>query len=371
MFHTLWDRASPIGLDIGTYTVKAVQLNSARSEVLEAAEVDVPHLPNDLQAAESILAQCIQDLLKRGRFRGRQVVMALGFDEITVQSIRVSPVPGRSITDVVLEEARSRANQELDDVEVRFLPAGIVQQGELQRQEMVLIVAKRGAIDRKLRIAEQAKLVPVAIDAEPLALARAAGRQYRRQSDQSQTMMFVHIGSRATLVVTVRNERLLFAKYFPLGGREFDLTIARQFHIPEDSAKALRRSYGDRRAGNRDPEVVTTVRDTLRPVWNRWLDELSRCFRYCNVTFRGEPPERIVLSGGEATAELQELVSRFFEIPVEILDCFRAIKCASRIAESALWDIALGLALHSGRPQRESLDKVTVEEPSRVSHEVR
>lgn len=362
MFQTLWDRASPIGLDIGTCTIKAVQLNGTRNEVLEVAEVDVPRLPSDQQAAESILAQCIQDLLKRGRFRGRRVVLGLGFDEITVQSIRVSPLPGKSIADVVLEEARNRANLELDDVEVRFLPAGVVQQGELQRQELVLIVAKRAAIERKLRIAEQAKLLPVAIDAEPLALVRAAARQYRRQSDRKQTMMFVHIGNRATLVVTVRNERLLFAKYFPLGGREFDLTMARQFHIPEDSARSLRRSYGERRAGHRDPEVVATVRDTLRPVWNRWLDELSRCFRYCNVTFRGEPAERIVLSGGEATAELQELVSRFFEIPVDILDCFRAIKYSSRIGESAGWDIALGLSLHSGRPQRESRDKVSTEE---------
>ncbi|WP_347245243.1 pilus assembly protein PilM [Thermogutta sp.] len=364
MLRRLWDRPSPIGLDIGTCTIKAIQLDSGRNEVLELAEVDVPRLPNDPQVAESIIAQCIQDLLKRRRFWGRRVALALGFDEITVQSIRVSPLPGKNIGDVVLEEARSRTNLELNDVEIRFLPAGIVQQGELQRQEMVLIVAKRTAIERKLRIAQQARVIPVAIDAEPLALVRAAGRQYRRQSDQNQTMMFVHIGSRATLVVTVRNERLLFAKYFSLGGREFDLTLARQFHIPEDSARALRRSYGDRRVAQRDPEVVATVQDTLRPVWNRWLEELSRCFRYCNVTFRGEPAEKIVLSGGEAAPELQDVVSRFFEIPVDLLDCFRGIKCTSRIVDSAVWDIALGLALHSGRAQRESRDTVSVEEPS-------
>jgi Tfp pilus assembly PilM family ATPase len=83
----LWDRPSPIGLDIGTCTIKAIQLDSGRNEVLELAEVDVPRLPNDPQVAESIIAQCIQDLLKRRRFWGRRVALALGFDEIDRKSV--------------------------------------------------------------------------------------------------------------------------------------------------------------------------------------------------------------------------------------------------------------------------------------------
>lgn len=345
-----WERVSPIAVDIGSSSIKAVQLTADRREVVEAAECQLPALTESAEDSDGLLAEALRDLLREHRFRGTRAVMALGFEELIVQNIRISPVPGKSLSQIVLEEAKSRANVDFNDSEIRFLEAGTVQQGEMQRQEVVLMAARNSAVARRLRLAELARLTLVAVDAEPLALVRVGIRQYRRQTDQNQTMMFVHVGARSTLVVTVRNERPLFAKYLAIAGRDFDQALARQFQFPLDSARSLRRTYGDRRKAERDPDVVTAVRDCLRPIWNRWLEEISRCVRYCNVTFRGQPLEKIVISGGEATAELKEQMSAFFDVPVEILDCFRAIACPAHVARSPLWDVALGLALHSGRP---------------------
>lgn len=345
-----WERVGPIAIDIGSSSIKAVQLTADRSEIVEAAESQLPISAEASDERDALVAEALRDLLKQHRFRGTRAVMALGFEELIVQNIRISPIPGKPLSQIVFEEAKSRANVDFNESEVRFLEAGIVQQGEMQRQEVVLMAARNSGVMRRLRLAELARLTLIAVDAEPLALVRAGIRQYRRQTDQNQTMMFVHVGVRSTLVVTVRNERPLFAKYLPIAGRDFDQALARQFEFPIDSARSLRRTYGDRRKAERDPDVVAAVQDCLRPVWSRWLEELSRCVRYCNVTFRGQPLEKIVISGGEATGELKEQMTAFFDVPVEILDCFRAITCPPHVVRSPVWDIALGLAFHSGKP---------------------
>jgi len=344
---SVFQHFSPIGLDIRDRSLRAIQLNGDRSAVVHAIEMEIEGPDDTSSDSTAKVAGTIRTVLREKGFRGWNAVLAVGHPDLLVQNIRVNDSPERSLTNSVLDEVISRTSLNPETVEIRCLDVGPVQQGETQRREVLLLTCRKAAVTERTEIANMAGIRLLALDAEPAALARAVLRQYRRQTDQSQTMLIVRIGQRNTLVLIIRGDHPLFAKYLPFGGHDLDQALVQQLQIPLESAMILRQGYGERRREQRDPEIVQTVQDCLQPLWDSWLEEIAKCARYYQVTFRGQPIERVVMSGSEVTSELQERLERFFDLPVEILDPFRAIHCQRQINMTPDWDIAVGLALYS------------------------
>ncbi|HOP76764.1 MAG TPA: pilus assembly protein PilM [Thermogutta sp.] len=344
---SVFRRLSPIGMDIGHRRVRAVQLNGDRSAVVRAMEMEITASEADDSDRSALIAKIIREVLREGRFQCRNVVFAMSHPDLSVQNIRINDAPEKPLTESVLEEVAARANINQENVEIRCIDAGLVQQGEIQRREVVLLTCRKTAISERIQIANQAGIRLVGLDAEPAALARAVLQQYRRQSDRTQTMLLIRMGAEHTLVMILRGDQPLFAKYLNFGGHDLDQALVRQFQIPIESALVLRQGYGERRRDHRDPEVVRTVEECLEPLWNSWLEEIARCARYYQVTFRGQPIERVILAGSEATPELREKLESFLDLPTEVLDPFRAIRCHETVDAARDWDLAIGLALYS------------------------
>jgi len=157
--------------------------------------------------------------------------------------------------------------------------------------------------------------------------------------------MFLHLGHSGTAVFVAQGEELVFVKHLELGGRHLDEAVARQLEMSAADAWALRRHNGDRRADQQDPEVARSVSESCRPVLERLLHEVSLCVRYHNVTFRGQPLQRIVLAGGEATPGIAETVSARLSLKCELGDPLRAFESVDLPGRRSQWDLALGLAL--------------------------
>jgi type IV pilus assembly protein PilM len=113
--------------------------------------------------------------------------------------------------------------------------------------------------------------------------------------------------------------------------------------LPE--AVALRRHSGDRRADMQDPEIARSLGQATRPILERLAAELAMCVRYHSVTFRGQQIARLVLGGGEATAQLLETLGRHLELPCELSDPFRSFPTVPNLGRKGQWDVAAGLAM--------------------------
>lgn len=337
---------SPIGVDIGSRSVKLLQLDAERRRVTEAARWDL----GDAEAAgpEEHDAEVIKALARarEGReFRGREAVFCLGAGSLFVQNIRVPHATGSELTRIVCGEAASRVPFAKEEAEVRYLEAADVRQGEALRREVILLACHRPVIERIIRVAESAGLRPVAIDVEPSALLRCYTRQFRRDEDQEQRVVFVNLGASSTVVVIAQGPLAMFVKYIDVGGWQLDQAVARHLKMSLADAAALRRHNGDRRADQRDPEVTRSIAESIRPVVERLTNELSMCIRYYSVTFRGQPLARVVVGGGEASESLAETLSARLGIPCELGDPLRSYEKHGSWGRVGQWDVAAGLAL--------------------------
>ena len=110
-------------------------------------------------------------------------------------------------------------------------------------------------------------------------------------------------------------------------------------------ASALRRHNGDRRSDRQDSEIARSVSEATRPLVERLANELSKCVRYHSVTFRGSPLTRLVLSGGEATQQLLDLLSKRLGLQADLSDSLRMYPTRASNSRQGQWDVAIGLAL--------------------------
>ena len=339
-------RPSPIGVDIGSRSVKLLQLGADRSAVREAARWDLPpEEAGDPDRRDEQIVEAIRRAREGRNFRGRKAVFCLGAGHLFVQNIRVAQAAGDELRKIVHFEVAGRLPFSSEEAEIQYLEAADVRQGDTVRREVIVLACRRAVVERILAQAEKSGLTPVAVDVEPAALLRCYSRQFRRDYDQRRRIMFVNVGASTTTVVIARGPQAMFVKYLDLGGRHLDEAVARYLKMAPSDATALRRHNGDRRADQRDPEVTRTIDESLRPVLDRLANELSLCLRYYSVTFRGQPLSQIVLGGGEATQSLVDWLAARLDVPCDLGDPLRIYEKTSPPGRIGQWDVAAGLAL--------------------------
>lgn len=345
-------RCGPIGVDIGSRSVKLLQFDAARQQVRQAARWDLSHDRETTpgQAADADRRdQEIIDAIRRARegreFRGRRAVFCLGCDNLFVQNIRVPQAAGEELDKIVHHEAAGRLPFSSEEAEIRYLDAADVRQADTVRREVILLACHRPQIERIISLAERAALVPVAIDVEPAALLRCYRSQFRRDDDQQRRMMFANVGASNTAVVIARGPDAMFVKYVDTGGNHLDEAVAGNLKMRLPDAAALRRHNGDRRADQRDPEISRSIAESVRPVLDRLANELALCLRYYSVTFRGQPLSQIVLGGGEASQSLADWLGRRLDLQCQLGSPLRTYTQSPPAGRDTQWDVAAGLAL--------------------------
>jgi len=339
-------RYGPIGVDIGSRSVKLLQLSGDRCRLHEAAQWDLPLAEgHDSSQRDQQIVEAIRHVREGRNFRGREAVFCLGARELFVQNIRVAQANGDDLHRIVHYEAAGRLPFSKEEAEIRYLEAADVRQGDTIRREVILLACHRPAIKRILSVAARTGLTPLAIDAEPVALLRCYARQFRRDDDQQRRLMFVNLGASTTKVVIARAADAMFVKYLDLGGQHFDEAVAGYLKMPLADAAALRRHNGDRRVEQRDPEITRSINEAVRPMLDRLANELSLCLRYYSVTFRGQPLKQIMLGGGEANEALAEWIAARVDLPCEVADPLRPYEKTTLGGRLGQWDVAAGLAL--------------------------
>jgi len=351
----LQSKALPIGIDIGRQTIKAIQLQRSGSglRVVARARGLLPEtLPDDTEAREEVIIDVLKQMMGKARFRGRQVVVCLGGDELFVQNVRIPKIPDAELENVVRWEAEERVPFDGASAEIRHMMAGEVRQGDEVRNEVILLATQPAHIQQKIRMMEAARLQPQAIDAHPCAAFRWFANMLRRESDAEQVHLFVDIGAVSTKMIVASGPTIIFVKDIAIGGRSFTTAVARKLDLESDEAYRLRRRVmartGDCPTEEEDPEVTRAVFDAVRPVMEDLGREIALCARYCSVTFRGRKADAAYLFGGEARPTIVPMLEDALEVPVQIAEPGSGLRDGGADSPDAPlsgdWIVALGLS---------------------------
>ena len=173
--------------------------------------------------------------------------------------------------------------------EIRFISAGNIRQGDEIKNEIILFAIDKESLKEHIEMLEQAGVTPVAIDTVPCALFRSLQRSLRRTADQEKANVFVDVGSSHTTVIIGKAGEIIFAKQIDIAGEQINRQIASRLGIGLDEAVHLRSKLrNEAEAGEIEPAMRQIVIDSMNSVIDELAREISLCFRYYAVTFRGQ-----------------------------------------------------------------------------------
>jgi type IV pilus assembly protein PilM len=361
-------RQLPIGLDIGTATLRMLQLGGGERDLrlVDAARVAIPaEVREDAKARRMFVVESVRHLLKERRFRGREVVMGLGMNELAVRNVRMPKMADAELAEAIGWEAQNKFPFDTATAVVQHVRAGEVRQGDQVLDEIILLAVPRATVEHRVELANEAGLDIVSLDAGPAAAFRGFDRFLRRREDEAVISVFVDLGMQTTVIIT-RGRDIVFVKSIPIGGAVFNRAVAESLELGTTEAEALRRrlcrrglarkSEGEEADESDEPEapdrVARAVADAMRPHLEDLADEIGLCLRYYGVTFRGERPESVVFCGGEAhNASIPAALGQRLAMEAKIGDPLRNVRvdqadtAVDRRGIRAEWATAAGMSL--------------------------
>lgn len=358
----------PIGLDIGHGWIKMVQLvRNDRISVVSAEKSRAEKELTDPSQSREHTISSIKEMLARGSFEGREVVSALAYDKLNVTSLRLPQMTDGQTEKAVRNEAKERFGLDSEDDVITYLPVGQVKHEEDVKNELVVFAANGDVVREHIEILEQAGLTPVGLDPIPCALFRSFDRAFRREEDWQETLVFVDVGRCGATVVFGRGGEIAFIKEIPIGTQQFDAEISDKLGVTPAEAQLLRSGLGaERKAAKTKPgtgggTAVQTqldastrqvIVDAVGAVSQELAREISLCFRYYTVTFRGKRVKRTIFAGGGAYENiLLNVMRRQLTVEVQIAEPFRDFDLTKFNFENdkrgslCEWAVAVGLAL--------------------------
>ena len=237
--------------------------------------------------------------------------------------------------------------------EIRFISAGNIHQGSEVKNEIIIFAIDKESLKEHIEMLEQAGVTLVAIDTVPCALFRSLHRSLRRTADQEKANVFVDVGSSHTTVIIGRAGEIVFAKQINIAGEQINRQVASGLGIGLDEAVHLRSKLRDRTCAYEiEPAMLQIVIDSMHSVIDELAREISLCFQYYAVTFRGQRPSQIVFAGGEAYEQtLIDALKRHLGVEIEVTQPLRGFDLSKvefptdKKGMLCEWAVATGLCL--------------------------
>ena len=344
------EKPLPLGLQFGPNSVTVAQLRNRGGELnLSAFAQSTFSSTNDESEDESDKqkAELIRHLVRQSNFKGRRAVCCLGMEDLFVQNVRLPKLSKEETEKVIYWEAAERLPYPIEEAEIRHWLAAEVRQGDDSKQELILMSCKKSVIERRVRLMENAGLIPTGIDVEPCAILR--GLSPLTKDSETSRRICMNLGERATTVIIESGDHIQFLKNIDGGGEHLNQAIADQLQLGLAEAAELRARVTNAKSLDADDEVHRCVIDAIRDPLEAISDEMERCLRYYKVTFREQLPEEIIITGAEAALWLIDFISERLGIPCKLGNPMEQLECKSSVSpipeKPWQWITALGLSL--------------------------
>jgi len=342
----------PIGVDLGSSTVKMAQLRTSGGDV-ELLAVGLAEVPppcrEDFSQRLSFFSDSIRSIRKANAFRGRECVLSLPADAIFLHQLKLLKLP----PDRIDEALENELPYPTEDVVISYEIVSDIHDSAKAKQEIIVAAVAQATLDAYLDMANRAKLDVVGVDIEAYAIADCFAGQFRRTSSSTGAVLFVDIGAASTQVVFAENSEVVFARNLTMGCEQLDKVVAEALDIPVKEASAMRRDTRQAEIKGLTEDLHGALDSALDPLTN----ELAQCLRYHEATFRNGSIQKAVFSGGGAyDVNVCRAIAKRLNLRAQIGDPLAHVDCANgtdlagvidRHEPKPDWAVAIGLSLRA------------------------
>jgi len=338
IFSKLYGDNEVIGLDIGSHTIKVVQLQEERAGLVLRKAGSRPTPPGATKGGvvtdPEAVAQTISSLLGALEIQATQAVSGVAGPTVVVRQVQMPYMSERQLRKSIQWEARSYISFPVEDSVLEFQVLGTKDGGQL---DVMLVATPRDMVDTRVETLERAGLEPIAIELEPFATVRSLIEFNGSSAFEHETVALVDSGASFSEINIVKHRRFVLTRTIPIAGNSMTDAIASALAMDNDKANALKETAmqvvcGEEERATLDPFAQQASR-AVEPLLDELVREIRRSLAYYDYQQQtpaedeeqGRTPgvNRIILSGG--TAKLAGLGAYFqaqLGVPVELANAF-------------------------------------------------
>jgi type IV pilus assembly protein PilM len=335
-------RHYPIGLDIGSTSVRAVEITRGREGPSVTRFGSVPLPPGVVQGGviqdTAAVTAAIKQLWAAARFKNRSVALGVTNPQIVVRQMSVINMPAKELRESLPFQVRDSLPLPVERSLLDFYPTGAGETDETISG--LLIAAPKEAVITAVQAVERAGLHVALVDLASFALLRAASRLDRRVE------AIVDIGAQITSVIVHDDGDPLIVRTVPRGSAEITEKLATTLKIDVLEAEALKCRTGVLEdADEGSVRAAEVIREAVRPLVN----EIRSSFAYLNTGERQTRVARLLISGGGALLPgLIELLANQLNVATEYADPTMRMRAGRQDALEGFDEFRLSAAVPIG-----------------------
>lgn len=251
---------SKLGIDIGTSSIKVVQLRKeADTHLLETyGLVNVTYqmtagVEFDVIAETS---QILRKLLVKSGTTSKKVVASLPNNIVFVSVIEMPKMPEKELKSAIEWEARRYVPLPLEEVALSWT---VLAEPETPAQLKVLLTAvPTTVIDNYLKLFKMSGLEPLALEIEALALIRSL------VANRKESFIIIDIGGRNTSLNLVVKGFLRVSRNLSVGGESLTSAIAQSLHVSRTRAEQFKKDMGIAKGPQQIPQAMKPIIETIK-----------------------------------------------------------------------------------------------------------
>lgn len=349
------------GVDIGSSTIKMVQLNKTPTgcELLKVAIGNTPSMAikDGVIIDSQLIVDAIKQLMENNKVSITKVFSAVSGQSVVMRPINMAQMSEKELQNAIKFEAERYLPYSVSEAIIRgTILRKNVEGGDKNVMEVLLVAAPVDLVKKATDTLKMIGLQIAAVDLEPFALLRSLQNSVDVDSF-NKTIALINLGAVTSSINIFKAGVLRHNRTISIAGNNFTKAIGQALNLSFDEAEKIKKEKGAiRLESDAAPVAPTTMRifNVIATVLSELATEIQRSFDYYRSRYRGESVDLIMLSGGTAKFKnIDGFISKELGIPCEVVNPLKniSIKEGNGISSEEVQKmapdlmVALGLAL--------------------------
>jgi len=337
-----------VGLDIGSSSVKAVELQGKGSNI-QLVSLGYESLPEDSIVDGQIMelnnvSNAVQNIFRSNQMKTERVAAGVSGNSVIVKNIVVPQMSEEELEESIEWHAEEHIPFDVADVSLDYQITG----SGSDALHVLMAACKRDKVSNIRQAIQLAGKEPAVIDVDAFALQNCYEVNYRPQPGD--VVALLNIGASTMNINILNGTRSVFTRDVSVGGSQYTSLLQKELGLTFDQAEAVKR--GMQLPEGVEQSQINSIMETVSEILGLEIQKTMDFYRATADDHEATVQKILISGGGSKLPGLRDYLAKRFEMAVEIFDPFRQITVDARkfdpeymreiVPEMA---VAVGLAL--------------------------
>jgi type IV pilus assembly protein PilM len=336
-----------VGIDIGSNSVKLVQLKEVRGGY-QLVSLGMAPLPADAIVDSAVMdssavIDVIRDLVATHKVKVKNVATSVSGHSVIIRKIQLAVMTEEEMESSIQWEAEQYIPFEISEVNLDFQILG-PDPNDPSQMNVTLVAAKKDFVNDYVALFKECGLNPMVMDVDCFAVANVYEANYGADDE---LVALIDLGASSINVNILKGGMSVFTRDIQMGGNSFNDELQKRLGLNSEDAEKVK--LGGDLPGVSQSTVATIIEDATEAL----TTDIQRSLDFFSASSADDRPKKIYITGGVSKIDaVRSSLAQRLGMTVELLDPWRKISYSKKDFDpdylqdvGPLFTVAVGLAM--------------------------